>query len=161
MTKFYLFRHGETFATKENKDYFLKIFSAPILEEGKPAIRKLATYLKDKPSDANYSSPLKRCKQTVEIVNRITGKDFIFDKRLREFFMETHWGLEKRVKSLLNEIEVHRYQSITICTHGAVLMMLKKLLIKRSKQKISFNDYPKPGVLWIIEDNKLEELNFN
>lgn len=161
MARFYLFRHGETFATKNNSNYWFKVFSAPILEEGKPVIVKMAKYLKNIPSDFNVSSFLNRCKQTAEIITEVTGKEFVFDKRLTEFFLETHWGLERRVKSLLDEIEKHKYQNVWICTHGAVLMMLKRLLLKTEKKGLNFSDYPKPGVLWIIEDNKLQEINFN
>lgn len=161
MAKFYIFRHGETFATKSNSNYGFTVFSAPILEEGKPVIIKMAKFLKKIPSDFNASSPLKRCRQTAEIVTEVTGKEFVFDKRLTEFFFETHWGFERRVKSFLDQIEKASYQNMMICTHGAVLMMLKRLLLKTEKKKLNFFDYPKPGVLWIVENGKLEEINFN
>lgn len=161
MAKYYIFRHGETFATKARVAYGLKLYSAPILEEGKPAIKKMAKFLKDIPSDFNVSSPLKRCRQTVEIINGITGKGFVFDKRLTESFLESYWHLKNRVKSLIDYIEREDYKVVMVCTHGSVISMFKKQLTKGSTEKYSIFEYPDPGVLTVIDDKKVSEISFN
>src|SRR5437762_1931158 len=123
---FYIFRHGETFATKLEKGYGRKVFSAPLLDEGHPAIERIGEYLKNIETDFNTSSNVKRCRQTVEIVSQISGKQFIFDKRLNEFFLETYWHFRRRIKGVLKDIDQKGFSSVCICTHGACIAMLVK-----------------------------------
>lgn len=118
---FYIFRHGETFASKGGVGYGDKVFTAPILEEGIPTLERMGEYLKDKETDYNVSSVIERCKQTSGIISRITKKQFVFDKRLNEPFMESFENIKKRLSSLLGEIEEKNYKSILICTHGAII----------------------------------------
>jgi broad specificity phosphatase PhoE len=165
---YYLFRHGDTFVTKRQRlwyyptflpetafSYGTKVFSASILDEAKPVIQKLADYLKDIPTDFNTSSQLRRCRQTVQIIEKITHKEFVFDKRLNEFVFEAPWVFQNRVKNFLKMLEQKEFQSVAICTHGAVLALIASIL---SGKKVGF---PKPGVLVIIKGNTITYKDFN
>jgi broad specificity phosphatase PhoE len=165
---YYLFRHGDTFVTKGQRvwyypkfipetafSYGSKVFSASILDEAKPTIQKLAEYLKEIPTQFNASSQFRRCRQTVEIVEKVSKKEFVFDKRLNEFVFETPWAFQHRVKNFLYSIEEKEYQSVTICTHGAVLALIATIL---TGQKVGF---PKPGVLVIIKGGEISYKDFN
>lgn len=185
--KFYLFRHGETFVTRGDRLYYgTKVFSADILDQGKPALTKMGKYLKKIPTDFNVSSQIKRCRQTVQIISKNSDKEFAFDWRLNEVFFELPFFFKMRVRSLLNSIKKSEFQSIAICTHAAVInrlirainpkafgTLLKKdpdprppLQIEVSKQpiienKLNFKKYLSPGVLLILTENSVQEINFN
>ncbi len=161
-TKFYIFRHGETFATKAGTWYGTKIFSADILPEGKPSLHRMGKYMQNIKTDFQVSSQIKRCRQTTDIIADYTGQKFIYDKRLNEFFLETYWHLKKRVKSVLQEIEENKYQSVALCTHGAVIAVLLHQLSAQKKIKLfNFFNYPPPGVLTIIQGNTVQQISFN
>ncbi|OGM01937.1 hypothetical protein A2115_03705 [Candidatus Woesebacteria bacterium GWA1_41_8] len=160
---YYIFRHGETFATKFHIPYGSKIHTAEILPEGIPAIERLADYLKDIKSDVNFTSPFLRCKQTVEIVEKITKKSFTEDVRLGEY-IEGYLAFRKfktRIVDFLNDMESKKYQNILVCTHGAGISAIKHLVVKNSYHIWNLPDYPKPGILTIINDGKTTEVNFN
>lgn len=159
--RFYIFRHGQTFATKFGRPYGLTIFSAGILEEGKPALIKMGQYLKDIPSDFNVSSPFRRCKQTVEIISKESGNSFSFDKRLGEYLLETRANCRKRINSLILEMESLGYETVLICTHGAVISELMNLLLPGVYSPGTGFRYPDPGVLIIVEDGEYKEISFN
>ncbi len=165
---YYLFRHGDTFVTKGQRvwyypkfipetafSYGSKVFSASILDEAKPTIQKLAEYLKEMPTQFNASSQFRRCRQTVQIIEKETKKEFIFDKRLNEFVFETPWTFRHRVRSFLQELEEKSFQSVAICTHGAVIALIASIL---SGEKVGF---PKPGVLVIIKNGEITYKDFN
>jgi broad specificity phosphatase PhoE len=162
MKTFYIFRHGETFATKLKRWYGYKLYSAPILEEGKPSILRLANYLKNIPESYSVSSPFLRCRQTAEIVSDITGQKFETDRRIREYeYFELPYFLKRRVLSFINDMENSNHKNILICTHAIILEMLIQFL---TKGRISFRDRiaaPLPGVLTIIKNKELEQINFN
>ncbi len=159
--RYYIFRHGETFATKGHFGYGLNIYSASILDTGIPTIEKLAEYLKDIPSDYNVCSEFKRCRQTVAIVEKTTGKKFEYDAHLNEYILEPIWRFRKRVRHFIEDCEDKNYETVMICTHGAVMAALKHLLTTHKFKLRNLIDYPKPGILMIIEDGKLTEVNFN
>jgi broad specificity phosphatase PhoE len=163
MKTYYIFRHGETFATKAGTGYGMKVFSAPLLPEASPALQKMGEYLKNIPTDINVSSAVKRCRQTVEIIGKESGKEFIFDKRLNEFFLESVGHLVERLKKFLEDLEKHNYQHVLLCTHGACISALITLLTAKKDHPTSYNlfHYPQPGVLTIIEGNNIQEINFN
>lgn len=165
---YYLFRHGDTFVTKGQRlwyyprflpetafSYGARVFSASILDEAKPTLQKLAEYLKDIPTDFNASSQLRRCRQTVQIVEKETKKEFIFDKRLNEFVFETPWTFRHRVRSFLKDLERKKYENVAICTHGAVLALFASLLTGKAV------GFPKPGVLVIIKGQEITYKDFN
>ncbi len=160
--KFYIMRHGETFATKRNTGYGWRILTASILEEGKPAIEKQGKYLKDKEIDYCVGSPIKRCKQTAAIIRHESGKDIFFDRRLSEYFLETFGNFTRRVHSFLNEMDEKGYEEVLIITHGAVIAALTHILARDVFQISEITDYPKPGVMTIIERGKAAQLvDFN
>lgn len=159
---YYIFRHGLTFAVKTGTAYGDSILTAPIIDEGKKAIEKMGQFLKDKQTDFNVSSPIKRCKQTSGIISEITGKEFIFDERLTEFYMEQQTSLECRLKSLLAQIDERGYQKIAVCTHGAVISILIGILTaEKTSGQYDIYHYPDPGVLVVISGGNVEEINFN
>ena len=185
---YYIFRHGETFVTKGQKlSYGTKVFSADILDECKPALEKLGRYLKKYPTDLNTSSRFKRCRQTVEIISRTSGKEFTFNSRLNEFFFELPYFFKKRVRNFLVEINNQEIESVAICTHGAVINELIrqinpgafKTLLRKSpdptpplqteasrkslqlENKLTFTKYLAPCVLLILTENSVREINFN
>lgn len=158
---YYIFRHGETFATKGNGLYWHKIFSAPILEEGKPTIIKLAEYLRDIPSDFNVVSPFLRCQQTAAIVTQITGKEFSTDRRIREYTFEIPWLFKKRIISFIKTLEQSSYQSIIICTHSIVIEMLIQFLVHGHVSLTKRMYAPLPGVLSVIKGKDISTFNFN
>jgi broad specificity phosphatase PhoE len=163
MKTYYIFRHGETFATKAGTGYGMKVFSAPLLPEATPSLQRMGQYLKDIPTDFAVSSAVKRCRQTVEIIGKESGKEFVFDKRLNEFFLESVGHLVRRLKKFLDDIETHKYEHVVICTHGACISALITLLTAKKDHQASYNlfNYPPPGVLTIIEGNNIQDVNFN
>ncbi|MBI2430813.1 MAG: histidine phosphatase family protein [Candidatus Levybacteria bacterium] len=156
---FYIFRHG--LATKSLFGYGDKIVTAELLAEGKPPIEKMANYLKKIPSQFNVCSEFVRCRQTAAIVTKKTGKKFTFDKRLNEYNEESFNDLRDRVKDFLQYIEKSNYQSVLICTHGAVIAAIKNLVLRNKFTLFQLYDYPKTGVLLVIKDGKIEEIDFN
>lgn len=161
INKYYIFRHGGTFATKTNTPYGEKIITAHILPESDPPLERLANYLKSIPSDLNVSSEFIRCVETVNVVSKISGKQFIFDKRLNEYNQETFEQLKNRVADFLKEVNQKDYRSIIICTHGGVISALVHLITQGRFTEDQLYEYPNPGVLLCIENNQITSLDFN
>ncbi|OGM10654.1 hypothetical protein A2159_01045 [Candidatus Woesebacteria bacterium RBG_13_34_9] len=159
----YIFRHAITYHTKTNTPYGDEVVSAEILPEGIPAIEKLAKYLKYISTDANYTSPYKRCIQTVEIVSEISGKSFQLKDVLGEYRedKETFEEFAKRVKDFLVYLEKQNIKSAAICTHGGVIAGVISFLTKNSYTLPDLHNYPAPGILVTIENGKLEYKDFN
>lgn len=158
---YYLFRHGGTQASKTNSDYGSEIFSAHILPESIEPIKKIGEYLKDIHSDFNVSSEFLRCRETAQIVSDITGKQFSFDQRLNEFYQEEFNHLETRLRDFLKEINSRDYQTVLICSHGGVISGLKHLILEDNFEPRDLMDYPQTGILLVIKDKKLEQIDFN
>lgn len=171
--KFYIFRHGETFSSINNDSgYGDKQFTAEILPEGRVVIEKLAEYLAAAKPDHAASSEILRARQTADIVSNITGVKFKTDPRLNEMLDEN--GLEpnypysgyfeeKRaeVESFLDEMKKKNFRTVFVCTHGYVIAALKNLLVYNSFPLEKVHDYPKPGVLIIVENGVAREIDFN
>lgn len=161
-TKFYIFRHGETFATKAGTGYGLRIFSANILPEAEGPLKKIGNYLKDKKIDYSVSSQIKRCRQSAAIITGVTGNEFVFDRRLNEYFLEPYWYLKRRVASVVNEARAKKYQTVCICTHGAVIAALVHVLTpETTRRPFNIYNFPPPGVLVVVEGGKVTQINFN
>lgn len=82
-TTLYLVRHGEY----ENPNYLFpgrSLTGFPLSRHGREQVSKLATFFVDKPIVALYSSPILRCKQTVEILGAALSLSFILDDRIQE-----------------------------------------------------------------------------
>ncbi len=162
MVKYFIFRHAETFPSKYSVPYEKDNFNAPILYEGKDATLNLANYFKNIPSDFNVSSSYKRCRETVKIITQITGKKFIFDSRIGEFYQIEYEKFKKRIKDFVRDIKKKGYQSVIICTHGAVMSLLVPLLCgKKPEEQIPVNEYKDTGTLVIAEDKVIKTIDFN
>lgn len=157
--KIILMRHG--LATYSTTGYGDKIFSATILPESIPSIEKTAEYVKKIPTDYNVSSEFLRCRQTVQIVSAMTKKQFVFDKRINEFNEETFSNFKERLQNFLDELLQKNVKNILICTHGAVIAGLKQLVLTNNFQEEQLLDFPIPGVLTILENDQIQEINFN
>lgn len=78
----YFVRHGETTANKEGRIQGQSL-DEPLTEAG---IRQVENILPLLPTDFDllFSSPLKRAKQSAEIIAKHTGKEIIFSKEIME-----------------------------------------------------------------------------
>ena len=134
----------------------------PILPENHKSLEKIGKFLKKIHTDANFTSPFPRCKESAEIVSEISGKVFRIDPRISEF--EGNTSFEKfrhDVKSFLEYIKKQNYSSVAICTHGAVIAAIKHLATNNSFYVYQVLDYPSPGNLVIIKNGKIETIDFN
>src|SRR3989344_7716700 len=147
----YVFRHAATYHTKTTIPYGNEIETADILSEGIPAIEKLANFLKRIKTDANYTSPYKRCLQTAEIVTEISGKAFQLNDSLGEYRedKESFEDFSQRVKNFLNHLEKEKITSSAICTHGGVMAGIFEHISKGEFKIEYLNNFPLPGILII------------
>ena len=106
---YYIFRHGLTLQAKKKQWYWHALYSAQIIDEGKPSIERLAAYIKDIKADYYVCSPFIRCKQTAEVVSKVTGKKFFIDKRLGEYVFEFSWNFKKRILNFISDMEESDY----------------------------------------------------
>lgn len=84
----YIFRHGETYHTKNKVPYGKDVETAEILPDAYLVIKKMALYLKGIKTEVNYTSPYLRCVQTTQVITQITGQPYELEKRLSEFRTE-------------------------------------------------------------------------
>jgi len=142
-----------------------KVESAEILEEGKPAIVKLANYLKDIETDVNFTSPYKRCIQTSGIVSEVTGKVYEIDVRLRDWDPRVESLPEhiKRLDNYCNELQTmnHELNTVSICTHGYPINAVIAYFTKGRILESELPNFPAPGILVTIRDKKLSYKDFN
>lgn len=162
---YYLFRHSETYFSKHNIRYGKDVESAEIIPEGIPATKRLAYYLASKNIDAYFSSPFKRCVQTAEIIEKITGKKFTIDPRIGEeminYGKETFEEVAQRLKSFLKDLNDKNFQSVAVCSHGWPIAAMKALITKGSVEISDLGKYPPSGVLIEIKDSKVSQKDFN
>jgi broad specificity phosphatase PhoE len=163
--KYYLFRHGATRAsTTDNVYHGEEIITAEILESGKPAIKRMAKYLDGKDISMYCTSPFKRCIQTMDLIKEKTGKTFYIDDRLGEFMEDRGESFEifgQRMQSFLKSLELKKKESVAVCTHGAGLSALKHYITEGNYKYENLMDFPDSGILWVIENKKLQEINFD
>ncbi len=168
--QFFIFRHG--LATLSTSGYGEQILSAALLPEGVPAVERLGQFLKEMPTDFHFSSEVPRCRQTAEIVQKITGKKFQFDARLNEYHQEPFVQFADRVEGFLNDVieRGDRYKahladdvpvSIVICTHGAVIAGIKHFLLEGTFSQEYQLDYTQPGELLQIWNKNVQLHIFN
>lgn len=153
---FYLFRHGETYFSKNHLQYGDKNDLAEILPEAIPQIKEIAKILKSEKINIIYSSPIKRCVQTVTIIQKeIPTIKVIFDQNLEEEkvtrHLETFDDQTKRIKTFLDKIKNKNYEKIGICSHGWPLAVMIRLLKGKKVNRLSLINYPKCGKVIIIE----------
>lgn len=92
MANLFIIRHGETIWNREYR--FQGATDIPLSDEGRGQARRVAAFLKDKPLDAIYSSPLSRALDTARAV-------------------ASEHGLEVRVLPALQEIDVGEWAGKT------------------------------------------------
>jgi isoleucyl-tRNA synthetase len=81
---YYLLRHGEAISNVKNiLSSEPESFENHLTKKGKDTIKKVAKKLKGK-VDIIFSSPLKRTRETSEILAKELGIDIVYDLRLRE-----------------------------------------------------------------------------
>ncbi len=161
---FYIFRHGATYYSKRDLDYGADTFTAKILPEAKSVIEKMAKYIDTLPSDINVSSPVLRCKQTVEIIEQNSNKKFEFDSRLGEYdkyHEETFNQLRDRTKNFLDELLKKDYKNVLICTHGGVIAGFIHFTTTGKFKEENLPDYPKTGIITCIEEGVVSYRDFN
>ena len=159
---YYIFRHGETHSTKYNIPYDDKtVVSSNILPESKQVIKRFANYLKNKNTDYYVSSPVKRCRQTVEVIMEQTGIAFGFDKRLTEFYNESVEQMVDRLKNFLKEIKEKGFKRVAICSHGEPVSALINLLTKGSFSEADLHQFPPTGVLVEVVKGNTKFVDFN
>lgn len=159
---FYLVRHG--LATHSTTGYGDKVYTAELLPEGIPPIERMTDYLNNIPTNINTSSEIIRCRQTAEIITKKTGKEFVFDKRLNEYWSESKEPFEEfhdRIQNFLNEIAWKEEKNILVVTHGAVISAIKNFILHEEYSESKLYDFSKTGVLIIIKEGKVEEIDFN
>lgn len=166
--KYYLFRHGKTEITNEQARTGLPIhydetnLSASILPEGTQILERMGRFLNAQHIDGWFSSPLLRCRQTCEIISAVTGKEFELDERLAEDETQTLEQKEQRLKDFLADLAKGNYQNVAICTHGTYLAILVNLLSTTTKKYSDpSREFPEPGIITVISDGTVNEINFN
>lgn len=165
---FYIFRHGATFATISGTSYGDQILTASIAQGSQAVLTRIGEYFMNIDTDVNISSPLLRCRQTAKIVGKVAGKKFIYDERISEFattandfLTEPLEAFKKRLLDLLTDINKNDFNSVLICTHGAVISGLINLIKKGDFNLEEISAYPDTGVLVIINGKEVSEINFN
>lgn len=157
----YIFRHGQTFFSKNHLPYGENERTAEILPEGIAPIEKLAHYFSGILTEANFSSELLRCRQTVGIIERIAAKKFVFDPRINEVSETNLEFFVERVKNFWQTLQDQHLGSVAVCTHGGVMAVLKHLQTTGTFSPTDIYDYPPSGVLAIIRGKVYEEIDFN
>lgn len=138
--KLFLIRHGQT---KWRKIGFLSYTDLDLTRKGISQAKKVASKLKKEKVGKIYSSPLKRCKQTAQIVGKSLGLKVCVAPQLREVNFGIFEGLslkeaEKKYPELFRVRQKDKWNfripSGESYKNAAerVLKFLKKLLDKRS-----------------------------
>lgn len=163
-TTFYIFRHGDTYHTKNKLPYEDMAISAPVIPEANKYLKKIGEYLNKKNIEYAVTSAFLRCMQSAETVGEQMRIKFFVNNRLNEYDPvylpgESEENFKKRVDSFLSELIKKNFNSVAICTHGAVISLIKHRLINKT---LDWNklDFPPPGVLLIISKGKLTIKDF-
>jgi len=166
---YFILRHGQTIYQAEEKGItYPWPEPSPIFltEKGKKDVGESAKELKDKNIDIIYSSDIPRVRQSAEIVSEETGKEIIFDVRLRDidhgifkgrpqeeyllFFSDSkeklykrplqgeNWNdVKERMLGFLKEIDgKYKNKRILIVSHKGPLWILEAALRKLSDEDV-------------------------
>lgn len=158
---FYLFRHGQTYYSKNVIPYGENELTASILPEAKPVITKMALFLNELSIDYATRSEFIRCKETTDIIEENANLKFTPDPLLNEFTEKEFELFSKRMEILVEKLKNLKEERIVICTHGAVVAALQKLLLGKPFRAHDLMYYPKTGVIVKIEGEKKSEVDFN
>ena len=125
--KLFLVRHGQSLANKERKHQGREDEwrNTSLSNIGKTQAKKVADRLKDENFNLIYSSPLKRAKQTAEIINKFHNKKIIFDDGLKEQHDDTETKEEfiERVKKVYKKL-IEKDKNILVIAHGGVILSM-------------------------------------
>lgn len=159
----YIFRHAETYYSKMHLPYGKDVETADILPEGVPPIRRLAKYLKDKETDANFTSPYLRCVKTSAIVTEVTEKKFTIDERLHDWnqAIETTEQMAKRIEDLWIFLNQKGFKGVLVCTHGYPISVLTSLAQTGKFDLSNLDNFPNTGTLVEIVNGDYKLLDFN
>lgn len=151
----YLFRHGETYYSKYDVSYGDAIESASILPEGKKQAEKIGLRFKNEGVSTIYSSPIKRCIQTVKAIKkgypqtRIVYRQSLEEEKISRG-LENLEDLRIRMGEFLLEIKNSDLQKVGVCTHGWPIAVLIAILKKGRVERKDLDNYPKSGELVIF-----------
>ncbi len=151
MKTLYLVRHAEY---DNSRNIIPGRLPVPLSQKGIVQSQKLAKYFFDKNITSIYSSAVKRCRQTSQIIAKNAGFDIKYDPRLLETLSayQGYWGenkhktgfhffshihqlggesfsqIQKRVVSFYKEIIEKEPHTCIICSHGDPLYLLYNYL---------------------------------
>lgn len=158
---FYLFRHGQTYFSKNEIPYGTSEHTAEILPEAHAPTQKIAAYLKLQHVEYAARSEFLRCAQTAGIIEKEIGLHFEPEKLLNELSEKNFDQFIDRMKTLADMLFGLEAQHIALCTHGANVAAMKKLLCNQPFQLHDLRFYPKTGVVVRIEEGTITEVDFN
>lgn len=163
MSTFYLFRHGATHFSKNKIPYGDFEHSAEVLPEAIPSIEKIAKYLDASGVHIAQRSEFLRCAQTAKIIEDNSEIRFTPNPLLNEFTEYDFHTFKDRMVKLSAELTHVSDRSFALCTHGAVIAALKRILLfgQQAFQVQHLVFYPKTGVILKINDGQVEEVDFN
>jgi len=157
-TSLYVFRHGETKASKEGRPYGKKNKTAKLLPEGITAIEDLGEYLATKQIEQYYTSEYLRCIETSKLVSQFTGLPSLPDSRLNEFVEGSLEVLLTRLESFLKDIDTGG--TVGICTHGSIITALIYIYQGLEVREENLYTYPRPGELTIFTEGQIDIVSF-
>lgn len=178
MKKIVLARHGETEYNRLQK--ITGQLDIPLNDDGLEQAMMLAIELKDVYFDAIFSSPLKRCRQTVNEIKKFHSRvPLVFDERLRECNAgvmegqsnsvmseyndkftpaggESFFQLQKRVYGFIEEQVVDsEYKRVLIVSHGGPIKVIRSYF--ENTQVLSTQEMSiKNCSYWVINYNPQE-----
>jgi valyl-tRNA synthetase len=162
-SKWFLVRHGETDANKEN--IVQGQLDSPLNDTGRAQAREAAQKLKSEEIDLILSSDRIRAVETANIIGKATGTEVVIDKGFREMHFGITEGMtieeanskyghflhrkkpveggeafeevEKRVlQALHGHRKNHVHKNIAVVAHGGTIV----LILKNIREKMSFFD---------------------
>lgn len=106
--KLYVTRHGETAWNVENK--VCGVTDVALTERGREQARALAERVRERPVDRIISSPMKRARETAQIIAERCGLTVETDPRLREQDYGVYEGVDRRDEGFLGNKRCFAYR---------------------------------------------------
>jgi broad specificity phosphatase PhoE len=162
----YVFRHG--LARRPGQAYGDEWLTADVIPEGKPPITALGVWLAEAVARTaqlppiGFVSPVKRCQQTVALVDAAfasahhTPIAWHTEQRITEYwpeaknesFVQLHTRVEDFVERTLRSALAQA--PVCICTHGGDISALTYLIQHKTYQEANLLDYTHPGELLLF-----------
>ncbi|MFV0498549.1 MAG: histidine phosphatase family protein [Bacilli bacterium] len=121
----YLLRHGETDWNRIGRIQGIK--DIPLNKNGLRQAKKMGKYLRKLRIDLIYTSPLKRAKETAEIINEFLNTKIVVSKSLME--MPVNYNGLENTYLLQNENEFRVFEHSVIATLNEIKELNKNILI--------------------------------